>query len=481
MITPMMLTERLGVSLLNFVWQGAALAAILAVVLAVLGRARPQARYLAACVTLALMAVAPVVTFLLLSGSVGREGSGSVAAVPVGAAYRVLTAAPRAYSAVFERALFWIVVLWVVGVVLLATRWVAAWIALERRVKRAAPASEAVQRAFDRVAESMQVARRIPVLLADWLESPAVSGVLRPVLLVPASAVMGLSAAQLEAVLAHELAHIKRWDTLVSLLQTAVETLYYFHPAVWWVSRRIRIEREHCCDDAAVAACGSRHTFASALAALEFGRHAAPAPILAASGPGGSLKLRIRRILYPADAGTGAGSAAGAVVLAAAVLAGWGGTLLWAAQSDRDAALRTEMATNRRWVNEDVGYIIKPAERKAFSALKTDEEREHFIEQFWERRNPEPGSKENKYKKEHYRRIAYSNDRFAETDLAGWRTDRGRIYIMYGPPDEIEVHPNGQDPPKREEWLYHQIPGIGTNVIVEFRNGRMTSDPNTGK
>ena len=96
----------------------------------------------------------------------------------------------------------------------------------------------------------------------------------------------------------------------------------------------------------------------------------------------------------------------------------------------------------KRWLDEDVRYIITPEERKAFVQMATDEERENFIESFWMRRDPTPDSIENEYKEEHYRRIAYANDRYA-SGIPGWRTDRGRIYIAHGPPDEIESHPSG--------------------------------------
>ncbi len=127
-----------------------------------------------------------------------------------------------------------------------------------------------------------------------------------------------------------------------------------------------------------------------------------------------------------------------------------------------------EASPYTKWLNEDVVYIIRPEERAAFKRLRTDEEREKFIEQFWQRRDPS-----GKAKKEHYRRIAYVNEHFKEKNLPGWKTDRGRLYIMYGPPDEIESHPANN----YEQWLYHEIPGIGKNVIIDFRNGVMTRDP----
>src|ERR1700729_3289068 len=134
----------------------------------------------------------------------------------------------------------------------------------------------------------------------------------------------------------------------------------------------------------------------------------------------------------------------------------------------------------KQWLNEDVIYIISPAERQSFLQLETNEEREQFIEQFWARRNPDPDSPENSFKEEHYRRIAYANEHFA-SGIPGWKTDRGRMYIMWGPPDEIEAHPTGGTYDRSmdegggstttypwETWRYRYMEGIGENVIWEF-------------
>ena len=142
----------------------------------------------------------------------------------------------------------------------------------------------------------------------------------------------------------------------------------------------------------------------------------------------------------------------------------------------------------KRWLDEDVRYIITPEERKAFVQMATDEERENFIESFWLRRDPTPDSMENEYKEEHYRRIAYANDRFA-SGIPGWRTDRGRIYIAYGPADEIESHPSGgqyQRPYEEgggftstypfEIWRYRWIEGIGSDILLEFVDPTMTGE-----
>jgi GWxTD domain-containing protein len=142
----------------------------------------------------------------------------------------------------------------------------------------------------------------------------------------------------------------------------------------------------------------------------------------------------------------------------------------------------------KRWLKEDVLYIITGVEKKAFVRFTTGEEREDFIEQFWMRRDPTPDSMENEYKEEHYRRIAYANDRFA-SGFPGWRTDRGRIYITFGPPDEIEDHPSGglYDRPMDEGggttstypfqiWRYRYIEGIGTDILIEFVDPSMTGE-----
>ncbi len=155
----------------------------------------------------------------------------------------------------------------------------------------------------------------------------------------------------------------------------------------------------------------------------------------------------------------------------------------------RRKAIQKEMESPyKKWLSDEVPYIITPEERAAFKKLTTDEEREQFIEAFWERRNPNPGSPENEFKEEYYRRIAYSNEHYA-SGIPGWKTDRGRIYIMYGPPDEIDSHPSGGTylrPPEEgggetstypfEDWRYRYIDGIGTNIILEFVDPTMTGE-----
>src|SRR5665213_2492920 len=158
--------------------------------------------------------------------------------------------------------------------------------------------------------------------------------------------------------------------------------------------------------------------------------------------------------------------------------------------------LEKELATPyKKWLEEEVPYIITDEERSAFLQLQTNEEREQFIEGFWQRRDPTPDTVENEFKEEHYRRIAYANERFA-SGIPGWKTDRGRIYIIWGPADEVEAHPTGglYDRPMSEgggstttyayeDWRYRHMDGIGDNIIIEFvdpdNSGEyhMTMDP----
>jgi GWxTD domain-containing protein len=155
----------------------------------------------------------------------------------------------------------------------------------------------------------------------------------------------------------------------------------------------------------------------------------------------------------------------------------------------QEEKLRKElMGPYRKWLNEDVGYIITDEERQAFKRLANDDERQNFIENFWLRRDPTPDSAENEYKEEHYRRIAYANERYA-SGIPGWKSDRGRIYITFGPPAEIESHPSGgtyERPIEEgggttstfpfEIWRYRYIEGLGNDIMIEFVDPTMTGE-----
>ncbi len=158
-------------------------------------------------------------------------------------------------------------------------------------------------------------------------------------------------------------------------------------------------------------------------------------------------------------------------------------------QRQREDSFRKEaQSAYRRWMTEDVAYIITDEEKEAWKRLGADEEREQFVEQFWLQRDPTADTLENEFKEEHYRRIAYANERFA-SGLPGWKTDRGRIYIMYGPPDENDSHTSGgqyQRPIEEgggltstypfEKWRYRHIEGIGSDIEIEFVDPTMSGE-----
>ncbi|HEX8814986.1 MAG TPA: GWxTD domain-containing protein [Terriglobales bacterium] len=158
-------------------------------------------------------------------------------------------------------------------------------------------------------------------------------------------------------------------------------------------------------------------------------------------------------------------------------------------KKENTKALKQELSkTYKKWLDEDVVYIISDEERKAFKQLSNDEERDQFIEAFWQRRDPTPDTEENEFREEHYRRIEYANEHFA-AGVPGWRTDRGRIYIMYGPADEVDAHPSGgeyQRPMEEgggetstypfEDWRYRYIEGIGQEIIIEFVDSCMCNE-----
>jgi beta-lactamase regulating signal transducer with metallopeptidase domain len=212
-----------------------------------------------------------------------------------------------------------IVALWGAGVLVLSIRYLGGWRVVRRMDRSARPLLDAdVSSRLARLLRRMRVTRPVRLLESAMVEVPTVVGWLRPAILLPAATIAGLSPEQLEAILAHELAHVRRHDYLASLLQSAVETVLFYHPAVWWVSHRMRVERELCCDDEAVAACGNPIEYARALAGLEALR---PAPRLAPAATGGPLFERIARLVAaPSGQGLRATRAAAALLGGAALV-----------------------------------------------------------------------------------------------------------------------------------------------------------------
>jgi beta-lactamase regulating signal transducer with metallopeptidase domain len=327
-VTMERLVEAVGWALVHSVWQGALVALLYALFAVAAARASAQTRYLAACAALALMLLLPIATASVNPrpaphaptrvratdngpSAEEAEGRGRAGAREESAPSPHAPAAPGA-AANARRGFWgwaesrivslfpWLVACWLMGVALLALRVCGGWLALRRLRRSAEPVAAEFEQAFRLLAARLRATATVRLCQSALIEVPTVVGHLRPVVLVPLSALVGLTPRQLEAVLAHELAHVRRYDFLVNLLQTAAETLLFYHPAVWWVSRRMRSEREHAADDAAVAAVGDALFYARALATTEALRPSGtPVPGLALAANGGSLMRRINRLVGP--------------------------------------------------------------------------------------------------------------------------------------------------------------------------------------
>ena len=513
--------QRLGWALLHFLWQGTAIAIAFAILRRLAGRSlSAQGRYVLACLAFTAMTVAPALTFLMVS----------VAPQMSPPAQNTLWSVS---SSAWQRLLPGVVTLWLLGVLVFSLRLLGGWRFTARLRSTAHPAPPEWQQTVERIAACVGAGQRVRLLISSMVDVPTVIGWLRPVILVPVEFFTGLPVEHIQALLAHEIAHIRRLDYLASMLQSIAEAVLFYHPAVWWISEQIRAEREHCCDDIAVAVSGDVLTYARALAELESRQ---PVCVTALAANGGSLVNRIRRLIEPESARERGNNLPGPGAAWAMILlwiAGVGVSAVHAAQAPvivphpmalspeplptlasrarntllfdpflsaqlqqpapgdgdrekKETALKKELETpQQKWMNEDVVYIITQEERTAFQRLNTDEEREQFVEQFWLRRDPTPDTVENEFKQEHYRRIAYANQHFGAA-TPGWKSDRGMVYITLGPPDSLLF----MNPPflaankmlPFESWTYKHIAGVGDNIVIGFSdvtgNGEYTlTDP----
>ena len=294
-----------GWVLVHFVWQGTVIALAAALALRACRQQPASTRYFIACGAMVAMLLCVTLTAALVEPPIAGAPR---APAPVTTSANVnvdvllpiqMDAANAASpSAAFrlEPLLPWIVSAWLAGVLVLLARVCTGWWRV-RRVHQHALSSmrSRWQLAADRIAGRLGLARVVRIVELSGVDVPIVVGCLRPVVVLPIAAIAQLTAAQVEAILAHELAHVRRHDYIVNLMQTLAETLLFYHPAVWWLSARIRDEREHCCDDVAVAVCGDAADYAAALTELEAWRTGALS--LAAAATGGSLLNRVRRIL----------------------------------------------------------------------------------------------------------------------------------------------------------------------------------------
>ncbi len=319
------LTEAVGWALLHSLWQGAFVALLFAVGLTLLRGRNPQLHYLLGCAALVLLIALPVVTGVMLydpdvqtraalpdlEPTVGVASAEHVAPLQGEVTAPAILAAPSAsflpehFTArlmiTLQTSTPWLAAVWLVAVVLLLLRLLGQALYVHRFRARHRTHADVVWQARARALALRLGIRSVwQVVQSDRVESPLTFGVLRPLIVLPTSAITGMPAVQLEAILAHELAHIKRHDFVVNLVQCVVETLLFYHPAVWWVSNAVRRAREECCDDVAVSVCGDAKLYARALTNLETLRQHRPALALAATDM--PLLARVRRLLGLAEA-----------------------------------------------------------------------------------------------------------------------------------------------------------------------------------
>jgi GWxTD domain-containing protein len=412
----MPVVTALGWAIVHFLWEGTLIALALAAALAVCRGAR--VRYGAASLAMLAMLTAFGVTLAVsIPGPEAAVPSARTAAAADAGGTAAISAREPTALECLQGVLPWVVPFWMAGALLVGLYRLAGWMAAQRvRWEGVCAAPAEWQARLARLARRIGVSKPLVLLESSLADAPLVIGLFRPVILVPVGMLAGLPPSYLEAILLHELAHIRRFDYLVNLMQTLVKSLLFYHPAVWWVSAEMRAERENCCDDLVVAVEGDARVYAAALVTLEERRSAGREPALAASG--GKLMLRIRRLLnQPEQRRAGA-----ALVLSLGLLLGLFCLFAAARQADSDKAdPQGKAAQTRRqaepvydkWLNEDVVYIITADERAAFGRLRSDRERERFIEQFWLRRDPTPGTTENEFKDEHYRRIGLPTSAFS--------------------------------------------------------------------
>ncbi len=505
------MSERaLAWTFLHFLWQGAILGLLAAALLHFLRR--PQLRYATACLFLLTMAAAPVATYLTLTADrlildINLTASPAMAS----AALALATARPDWIR--------WLAHFWTTGSALVLLRSVGGWTLAWRRTRRGQT-------------ELIHSRGRVRIYRSLTAAAPYAFGALRPVILIPAAALLRLTPQQLEAVIEHELAHVRRHDYAVNILQTLLEGLLFYHPAVWWLSARIRHERELCCDEAAAAHCGDRVVYSEALLTLEQARLE-----FALAATGGKLTERIGRLL-----GMEQKRFSPAPVLGAAAVAALCCGLVWAHQdppkppappaaaqapapppdtividgktyrrkyavpppppavphapraaaappapavvsaNDRLAELQRRLEAldrqqealmqQRKMLERDLEAQQQKLNEQMIMAEKQMlevEQQQKKIQRAAEQHEAQARLAEldarQVAEKELQRRIRYADERFKEEGKRGSETDRGKVYLKFGPPDEIESHPDeGKD-----AWRYRG------GQIFRFERGKLVS------
>jgi len=434
--------------------------------------------------------------------------------------------------------------LWLIGAAAVLVTWCVKWIQTARMVGKAEP--------FD----SSRATARIQIRTSASRMEPGVFGIFQPVVVLPADAARNLKEAQLECLIAHEMVHVRGRDNLAAALHTLVQAAFWFHPLVWWLGSKLVDERERACDEAVLQLGFDRVEYAEGI--LQVCRSYLKSPACVAGVSGSNLKKRIEAImenratknltmgkkllLTLAGAGvlfvpliTGMLNAAelqvpvvrevqvpviekttsvalpvlsqapapalqvappNAIVRVEVLPVIQGGALTILPVISQVSAPPALQIAPPRW-SDGVSIIITDEEKKAFQQLTREELRQEFIRNFWLVRDPTPGTPVNEFKDEYDKRVAYANQHFStQSGIPGSQTDRGKMYIINGPPDEIVSLPNGgtflgfSDRNNNlqnnnavptspfETWRYRQIDGKGNNLVYQFvdkeRNGEYT-------
>lgn len=300
--------QSLAWALLHFLWQGCLVWVLTALAMGLSRRSSAQLRYVLGILGLTLCLALPIGTFLKLRPEAVGRASTQVLIFPAESKYKTyaseapqIVPAFQGFSSRLETTtrsyLPWVIQVWFFGSLLLALRLGGGWMGLQLMHRKARSAPAPWQQQLQRMSKALGLWRSPRFLLSNQILSPMVVGWVRPLLLMPAGLLSGLDPTAVEALLAHELAHIRRHDYLVNFTQCVVEILLFYHPAVWWISRRVRTERELCCDDVAVAWCADPQLYAETLNRLHELRSRSLTPAIAATG--GDFMFRIKRLLIP--------------------------------------------------------------------------------------------------------------------------------------------------------------------------------------
>ncbi len=294
------LVSAWGWALLHFLWQGALIALVAGLLLRISRQAKPQIRYAIACIALMLCFLLPMSSVLrsFATQAQAETTKDTVHAISDLSSTKNAAFSGKALQETLHHRIPWVVIVWSLGCAFFSLRMALglSWVANARRHCHA-NSDASLQAKLNVLAIQFELPHRIRLLICNDIDSPVTAGWWKPVVLIPAALAMRLTPDVVEALLAHELAHIKRHDYAMNLLQSAIEAVLFFHPAVWWLSKQIRIERENIADDLAAEILGEPRRLAVALAAL--GEFQTSVPSLTPAAQGGNLMSRIKRLMKP--------------------------------------------------------------------------------------------------------------------------------------------------------------------------------------